>query len=165
MSQDEASLSALSTMAEPPATPPDELVRQLERYAALPGTPDQLVQLLRPPRLGLRSTPTLRCASSFSRILKVELTRKRYRRDYGGSAEFWPTLARVWQVESGRLEQDEKDSIPAVTALAAFLLSLCTQDSENQKSAMCVSHNLTSEATLISFFAEHTSSRTCAAFS
>ncbi|BGP01140.1 hypothetical protein RTG_02843 [Rhodotorula toruloides ATCC 204091] len=104
-------------MAEPPATPPAELVQQLESYAVLPGTPDELVQLLRPPRLGLRSTPSLR-------------------REYGGCTGFWPSLARVWQVEAGRLEQDEKESIPAVTALAAFVLSLCTQDEANQESAI-----------------------------
>ncbi|BGO92551.1 hypothetical protein NBRC10512_000471 [Rhodotorula toruloides] len=104
-------------MAEPPATPPAELVQQLESYATAPGPPDQLVQLLRPPRLGLRSTPSLR-------------------RDYGGCTGFWPSLEKVWQVEAGRLEQDEKDSIPAVTALAAFVLSLCTANEVNQESAL-----------------------------
>ncbi|BGP33224.1 hypothetical protein JCM10296v2_005018 [Rhodotorula toruloides] len=100
-------------MAEPPA----ELAQHLESYAASPGPPDELVQLLRPARLGLRSTPSLR-------------------RDYGGCTGFWPSLANVWQVEAGRLEQDEKESLPAVTALAAFMLSLCTQDEANQESAI-----------------------------
>ncbi|GAA5941661.1 hypothetical protein JCM3775_003624 [Rhodotorula graminis] len=99
-----------------PPSPP-ELTSQLCEYAHARGTPQQLVHLLRPPRLGLRSTPTLRST-------------------YGNHAPLWPALAAAWDVEAHRLASDDKDSIPAVLALAAFLLSVCTQSPDNQQHAV-----------------------------
>ncbi|GAA6010065.1 hypothetical protein JCM10207_007542 [Rhodosporidiobolus poonsookiae] len=104
-------------MADPSPPGAQELVQQLDNYAASPTTPDQLVQLLRPPRLGLRSTPSLRNV-------------------YGSAQGFWPALAGVWKVEADRLAADDKSTIPAVTALAAFVLSLSTQNPHNQEQAV-----------------------------
>ncbi|BGP17529.1 hypothetical protein JCM10213_004071 [Rhodosporidiobolus nylandii] len=104
-------------MDEPLAPTPAQLVQQLEGYSNSSGTSDELVQLLRPPRLGLRSSPSLRT-------------------EYGSASGFWQALAGVWKVEADRLAADDKASIPAVTALAAFLLSLCTQEKENQARAV-----------------------------
>ncbi|GAA6049385.1 hypothetical protein JCM3770_007319 [Rhodotorula araucariae] len=104
-------------MAEPAPPSPEQLTQQLDVYASTPGSSDQLVQLLRPPRLGLRSTPSLRSI-------------------YGAYAPVWPALALVWEVEAEKLAADDKASIPAVLALAAFLVSLCTQESHNQAKAV-----------------------------
>ncbi|BGP49445.1 hypothetical protein JCM10450v2_005336 [Rhodotorula kratochvilovae] len=104
-------------MAQPAPPSPEQLTLQLEDYASSPSSSEQLVQLLRPPRLGLRSTPSLRST-------------------YGAHAPFWPALARVWEVEAEKLASDDKASIPAVLALAAFLLSLCTQEPHNQAEAV-----------------------------
>ncbi|GAA5984198.1 hypothetical protein JCM11641_005146 [Rhodosporidiobolus odoratus] len=104
-------------MAE--TTPPtaEQLVQHLESYSISAGSPEDLVQLLRPPRLGLRSSPNLRSA-------------------YGSTPGCWLALAMVWEVETGRLEADDKAAIPSITALAAFLLSLCTQEQQNQLQAI-----------------------------
>ena len=61
-----------------------------------------------------------------------------HRSTYGSHAPLWPALAAVWQVEAARLASDDKDSIPAVLALAALLLSLCTQSPDSQQHAVCV---------------------------
>lgn len=47
-------------MQEPRAPSAGELVQSLEEYTKAQHAPDQLVQLLRPPRLALRSTPDFR---------------------------------------------------------------------------------------------------------
>lgn len=60
------------------------------------------------------------------------------RTEYGSHSAFWPALAAVWEVEAARLGNDEQASIPAVLALAAFLLSLCMQAPQNQLQAVCV---------------------------
>ncbi|GAA5849125.1 hypothetical protein JCM8547_006456 [Rhodosporidiobolus lusitaniae] len=104
-------------MADPAPPSPAELVRQLRGYANAPELSDSLVPLLRPPRLGLRSSPSSRST-------------------YGSAPDFWPALAAVWKVEARRLADEDKSAIPAVTALAAFLLSLCTQELENQAQAV-----------------------------
>ncbi|GJN90155.1 hypothetical protein Rhopal_003154-T1 [Rhodotorula paludigena] len=104
-------------MQEPRAPNAAELVQSLEEYTKAQHAPDQLVQLLRPPRLALRSTPD-------------------FRTEYGSHSAFWAALAAVWEVEAARLGNDEQASIPAVLALAAFLLSLCMQAPQNQIQAV-----------------------------
>ncbi|GAA5827504.1 hypothetical protein JCM11251_003838 [Rhodosporidiobolus azoricus] len=104
-------------MSDPPPPTAQELVKQLTDYALLPGTPDELVQLLRPPRLALRSSPS-------------------FRKVYGSIEAFWLALQAVWRVQADRFTKDDKECLPAVTALAAFLLSLCTQEPRNQASAV-----------------------------
>ncbi|GAA5999851.1 Ctr86p [Rhodotorula paludigena] len=104
-------------MQEPRAPNAAELVQSLEEYTKSQHAPDQLVQLLRPPRLALRSTPD-------------------FRTEYGSHSAFWPALAAVWKVEAARLANDEQASVPAVLALAAFLLSLCMQAPQNQIQAV-----------------------------
>ncbi|GAA5905791.1 hypothetical protein JCM8208_000900 [Rhodotorula glutinis] len=104
-------------MADSSPPSPPELTGQLSEYAKTPGTAQHVVQLLRPPRLGLRSTPTLRST-------------------YGSYPPLWPALAAAWDIEAARLASDDKDSIPAILALAAFLLSLCTQSPDNQQHAV-----------------------------
>ncbi|TNY24353.1 spinocerebellar ataxia type 10 protein domain-containing protein [Rhodotorula diobovata] len=122
-----------------------ELTRQLEAYSASRGHPSELVQLLRAPRLGLRSTPAFRSTdepllaslSTYPGLTRVPLNSL----TYGAHAPFWPALASAWQVDAHRLSRDDgdddhEDSIPAILALAAFLLSLCTQEPHNQQQAV-----------------------------
>ncbi|GAA5839593.1 hypothetical protein JCM9279_005994 [Rhodotorula babjevae] len=104
-------------MADPAPPSPPELTSRLSEYARAPRTAQELVRLLRPPRLALRATPALRST-------------------YGSYAPLWPALAAAWEVEARRLASDDKDSIPAVLALAALLLSLCTQSPDNQQHAV-----------------------------
>jgi len=123
-----------------------ELTRQLEAYSASRGHPSELVQLLRAPRLGLRSSPAFRSTdepllaslSTYPGLTRVPLNSS----TYGAHAPFWPALASAWQVDAHRLSRDDgdddhEDSIPAILALAAFLLSLCTQEPHNQQQAVC----------------------------
>lgn len=61
-----------------------------------------------------------------------------HRSTYGSYPPLWPALAAAWDIEAARLASDDKDSIPAILALAAFLLSLCTQSPDNQQHAVSV---------------------------
>ncbi|GAA5955880.1 hypothetical protein JCM21900_003860 [Sporobolomyces salmonicolor] len=105
-------------MPDHPPPDPRELVQQLSDYTNTSVEPAELVQLLRPPRLALRSSP------HFSRAL------------YGQTDGFWNALAAVWRMQAERLENGDKSSIPAVLALSAFLVSLCTQEPHNQREAV-----------------------------
>ncbi|GAA5833600.1 hypothetical protein JCM3766R1_002585 [Sporobolomyces carnicolor] len=106
---------------------PNELVQQLSNYASDPSTREDIVQLVRPARLMLRSTPASR-------------------KDFGRARGFWPALGLVWKRLSLRVAQcdsanddsiaDGKAAIPAVQALAAFLISLTTMDQYNQTQAL-----------------------------
>ncbi|GAA5909579.1 hypothetical protein JCM5296_003879 [Sporobolomyces johnsonii] len=104
-------------MPDSPRPAPRELVQQLVDYTNTSAEPAELVQLLRPPRLALRSSP-------HSRAL------------YGQAHGFWDALATVWRMQAERLENEDKSAIPAVLALSAFLVSLCTQEPHNQREAV-----------------------------
>ncbi|GAA6061142.1 hypothetical protein JCM10212_001742 [Sporobolomyces blumeae] len=96
---------------------PEQLIRKLEQYRDGPRGVLDLVQLVRPARLALRADPRMRIA-------------------YGSKIGFWEVLADVWKGEAARIALDDKSTIPAILALAALLISLCTQEPNNQRRAV-----------------------------
>ena len=58
-----------------------------------------------------------------------------YREEYGQYPQFWESLGKVWEKlsRSNLEDQQERDSIQA---MAAFLISLTTQNGANQMQAM-----------------------------
>ncbi|GAA5987554.1 hypothetical protein JCM5350_006036 [Sporobolomyces pararoseus] len=105
---------------------PDELVKHLEAYSVDPTSSQDLIQLVRPARLTLRSYPSSRA-------------------EYGSAEGFWPALSKVWQLQSNRLARDDHDgdsvgvgkgAVAAVHALAALLIGLTTMDKRNQLQAL-----------------------------
>ncbi|GAA6020513.1 hypothetical protein JCM11491_001381 [Sporobolomyces phaffii] len=96
---------------------PNAFVRLLYAFAANPTAPDDLVQLVRPARILLRDAPHSRA-------------------DLGRADGFWVALGSVWQSQASLLERDDKASIPAIQALAAFLIGLTTMDPDSQREAI-----------------------------
>ncbi|GAA5886335.1 hypothetical protein JCM16303_002502 [Sporobolomyces ruberrimus] len=89
---------------------PEDLVSALE-------SPHSVSQAVRSARLTLRSTPEIR-------------------KEYGRARGFWEALARVWSEQAKKLEQDDRDVVPIVQALAAFLIGLTSADAYNQLQAL-----------------------------
>ncbi|GAA5907137.1 Ctr86p [Sporobolomyces salmoneus] len=101
---------------------PAELREQLKAYSTNPTGSEDLVQLVRPARLHLRSIPSSR-------------------KEYGRVAGFWEALGSTWQglakrFSSNQDSDESKAAIPAIQALSAFLIGLTTMDNYNQSQAL-----------------------------
>ncbi|GAA5939913.1 Ctr86p [Sporobolomyces koalae] len=100
---------------------PVHLVEQLALYVSVPDRADP-VQLIRPSRLALRANPPLSVT-------------------YGRTPGFFATLGTVWKLLASRFSSttDERivdDSVPVIQAFAAFLISLTTNNEQNQLDAI-----------------------------
>ncbi|SCV70274.1 BQ2448_1668 [Microbotryum intermedium] len=97
----------------------DQLAQQLAQFSTLP---EELIQVVKTARLALRDDTRLRSV-------------------YGHSSSFWTSFAQVWRDQAQSLARDhqtttETPSRQAITSLAYLLLSLCTNDQQNQRSAV-----------------------------
>lgn len=130
-----SSLTINMTLLQTRITPKD-LTDQLLNYSRAPTTPQELIQLIRTARLQLRDIPLQTRYALLSFLLYPSSTlTKQYREEYGQYPRFWENLAKVWEKlsQSDLEDQQERDSIQA---MAAFLISLTTQNGANQMQAM-----------------------------